>query len=139
MALAAGRSVGDLLVFYAGDTITDLDTSLWAGGEARVASLVVNGARIERALSERWQYYGLRYLGHLWKNDKHGDRLVKTRHPGVYRVHHRVLGSTSNYLVLGCERWPDEKTAPGSIRRFFEEFVPRTPHWAKTNKASWWN
>jgi len=130
MAKAAGWSVQDVLMFYAGDTATDLLTALWGGLNGRVIALVVSRARIAQALRERWQYYGLQYLGNLWANPAKGrmeDRLQPTAHKGVYRVYHKV-SRECNYLVMGDERYPNE-TAPGSVYCFLNEYVPRTPHW----------
>jgi len=129
MAKASGWKTKDLVVFYAGDTITDLLTALWGGLDAQVYALIVSNSRIAQAIREKWQYYGMQYIGDLWADPSKGryeDRLrpVPGR-TGVYEVVHKIRGKHRNFLVMGDERY--HGTAPGSIVSFYEEFVPRTP------------
>ncbi len=142
MAAAAGLSMRDLLVLYAGDTITDLLTSLWGGGSARVVALIARNSRLTQAILERWQYYGMHYMGDLWANPAKGryeDRLQPTNHKGIYRVFHKIRGGRCNYVVLGDVRYGDQTTtAPGSVDLFLREFVPKTPYVGTADQV-WWD
>jgi hypothetical protein len=124
-ARAAGRKTGELRLFYAGDTPTDLRAGLYAGGGAEFKFLVPAGSPLAPYLINQEKKYGNEDLSFLWAKPQKGrtrHRLVSTKRKGEYRFVHRVPGLKSNAVIIADERYPGT-TPPGSVAEFLEEFL----------------
>lgn len=122
-AKAAGMETRNLRLLYAGDTMTDLRSGLWAGGDAELTFLLASGSRLAPYLLEKADTYGNEDLSFLWARGKRTDhRLVATSEKGVYQFVHKIRGKRRNTVVIGDERYSGT-TAPGSVTEFLKEFL----------------
>ena len=124
---AAGCEVKDTRLFYAGDTLTDLRTGLWAGGEAKLTFLLATGSRLAPYLMEKRKKFGDEDLSFLWAREDADipspvSRLVPTNEKGVYKFVHKARGTNANTLIIGDERYPGV-TPPGSVYAFLQEYL----------------
>lgn len=127
-AVAAGLNVGEVKIFYAGDTPTDLRAGLYANGAGKLTFLLAAGSPLMPYLLERRPCFGGESLEFMWyANSKTKHRFAPTNERGVYTF--RVSGRPwTNTIVLGDERYPGT-TAPGSVLAFLEEFAnANAPH-----------
>jgi hypothetical protein len=122
---AAECSVQDTKLFYAGDTMTDLRSGLYAGGDAKMTFLLATGSLLAPYIIERKERFGVEDLSWLWAKPvkgRHKHRLISTSEKGVYKYVVGIRGERVNTIVIGDERY-GSATAPGSLRLFAEEFV----------------
>ena len=129
----AGRMLKDTRTFFAGDTRTDLYAGLYGGGDAETTFCLAKGSRLAPYIINRKSCYGTEDLSFLWANPMRGngrarDRLVATGSKGEYRFVHKTgrhgrIVKRENLIIIADERYSEEKTAAGSVRRFLEEYM----------------
>lgn len=122
---AAGLSSTECRLYYAGDTLTDLKTGLYAGGKSVLHFLLPCGSRLAPYIIERRSHYGLEDLSRLWSAPRRGaykQRLMPTNQKGVYYFDTSIPGFGANVIVIGDERYAGA-TPPGSVAEFLQEFL----------------